>query len=209
MRCVSFAAVSLSSLFIKLRFEASKNRFARWLNSNSVHERAYPHGWEPEVLECLCQTAWSGPVWDVGASLGRHAYRIARHHKVYAFEPNLNALQFLGYNLRNCKNVCIVPLALTLDGQPMEGSYHPDFMTGPTGPAVMTLSLAEALKKLGRPGVIKFDIEGGEYDFIKSELLADIPLVVEWHAAVPKELPFWTMYRLDDSHSLLRPKKLQ
>ena len=199
-------AVSIMPLFHRLRVEIAQNRLARWLNSNACHERIHPQGWEPEVLACLCDSRWDGPVWDVGASLGRQAYRVARNHKVYAFEPNLNSLQFLGYNLQDCSDVVIVPCALTLDGRPMKGSYHPDFLAPPTGPQVATLSLAEALQKFGRPGVIKLDIEGGEYELIKSELLIGLTLLIEWHGEVPRELPHWTIQIIDPTHTLLRPK---
>jgi len=149
---------------------------------------------------------WDGPVWDVGASLGRHAYRIARKFKVYAFEPNLNSLQFLGYNLKDNRDVVIVPCALTVDGSPMLGTVRPDFLAPPTGPMVATLSIREALQKFGKPGLIKLDIEGGEYDMIKSPDLIGIPLLIEWHRDVPTELEHWDLKTIDPTHSLLIPK---
>jgi len=197
----------LMRLAHRMRLEIARNRLGLWLNSNSVHERFHPRGWEPEVLQCLCEGKWNGPVWDVGASFGRQAYRIARHFPVFAFEPNLNSLQFLARNLVDCPNVVIVPCALTLDGQPMTGSFHPDFLAPPTGPRVATISLREALQKFGRPGVIKIDIEGGEYELIQSPDLIGIPLVVEWHREIPVKLDHWELKTLDPSHSLLTPKK--
>ncbi|HSH93223.1 MAG TPA: FkbM family methyltransferase [Roseimicrobium sp.] len=198
--------VSLMHLFHRFRIEACRHRFASFLNSNGLHERFHPEGWEPEVLKLLCETKWNGPVWDVGASFGRHAYRVSRFHKIFAFEPNLNSLHFLGYNLKGCPNATIVPCALTVDGKPMMGTCHPDFLAPPTGPHVATLSVSEALQKFGRPGVIKIDIEGGEYEMLKCPELIGIPLLIEWHNGVPKELPHWTLQTIDESHSLLLPK---
>lgn len=176
------------------------------MNSNSVHERFHPHGWEPEVLQCLVNGNWNGPIWDVGASLGRHAYRLASKFQIYAFEPNLNSLQYLGYNLKDCPNAIIVPCALTIDGKPMLGTVHPDFLAPCTGPKVATLSLQEALQKFGKPGLMKIDIEGGEYDMLKRSELIGLTLLIEWHGEVPKELPHWTIETIDPTHSLLRPK---
>jgi FkbM family methyltransferase len=198
--------VNLLHPFHLLRLEIARNRLGLLFNSNFLHERFHPKGWEPEVLQCLCERKWNGPVWDVGASLGRHAYRVARYHPVFAFEPNLNSLQFLAYNLRHSQNVVIVPCALTVDGQPMVGSFHPDFLAPPTGPKVATLSISEALQKFGKPGLIKIDIEGGEYEMIKHPELRGIPLLIEWHREIPTQLEPWTIETIDPSHSLLMPK---
>jgi FkbM family methyltransferase len=197
----------LMRLFHALRLEISQNRPARWVNSNRFYELIRPGAWEPEVLECLCTSQWDGPVWDVGASFGRHSYRVAKFHQVFAFEPNLNSLQFLAYNLKNCANVVIVPCALTLDGKPMKGTYHADFMVEPTGPRVATISVEEALRKFGRPGVIKLDIEGGEYDLLKCETLFDLKLLIEWHREIPAKLDRWDVKSIDATHSLLIPKR--
>ena len=194
-------------LFHSLRLEVSQNRPARWINSNSIYELVRPRGWEPEVLDCLCNGKWDGPVWDVGAAFGRHAYRVARHHRVYAFEPNLNTLQFLAYNLRAAADVVIVPCALTVDGKPITGTYHADFMVPPTGPQVATISIEEALQKFGRPGVIKLDIEGGEYELLNSAHLIGLSLLIEWHREIPRQLEHWDIRAIDTTHSLLTPKK--
>jgi FkbM family methyltransferase len=199
--------VNLGYLIHEVRLSCTKNRLGRLLHSNRGNQLLYPEGWEPEVLRCLCDNKWNGPVWDVGAFVGRHAYRVSQIHKVYAFEPNLNALQFLGHNLKDCNNAVIVPCALTVDGNTMKGTCDPDFLKPPTGPDVATLSVAEALQKFGRPGVIKIDIEGGEYELLKCPLLFDLPLLIEWHREIPTELPHWTIQTIDESHSLLTPRK--
>lgn len=190
-----------------LRLEINQNRLGRWLNSNRLYEMVRPKGWEPEVLDCLCNGQWNGPVWDVGACFGRHTFRIAQRHPIYAFEPNLNSLQFLAYNLRDCSNAVIVPCALTVDGKPMKGTYHADFMAPNTGPQVATISLEEALEKFGRPGIIKLDVEGGEYDLLKSNLVIGLTLLVEWHREIPTQLEYWDIKTIDPTHSLLTPRK--
>lgn len=194
------------NVLYRLLLELRRNRVTRLICSHSVDRWIHPRGWEPEVLQCLCDTSWQGPVWDVGAALGKHTFAVARHHAVFAFEPNLNVLYYLAYNVRKCDNVVIVPNALTIEGGIMLGSYEADFLAAPTGPRVATLSLREALDKFGTPGVIKIDIEGGEYRLIESELLKDIPLVVEWHAEIPNELPHWRIVAIDPTHSVLIPK---
>jgi FkbM family methyltransferase len=181
-------------------------RMARFLVSPACDRIVHPAGWEPEVTRCLCETEWAGPVWDVGAALGKLTVEVAKRHKVFAFEPNLNVLYYLGCNLGDDPNVTLVPCALTLDGAPMKGSTEPDFLAPPTGPRVATLSVEEALAKFGRPGVIKIDIEGGEYDLIRCPALRGIPMLIEWHGPIPPEFEHWTAKALDPTHSLLTPK---
>jgi hypothetical protein len=102
--------------------------------------------------------------------------------------------------------VTIVPCALTLDGKPMQCSIEPNFSLPNNGPMAATLSVDEALKKFGKPGVIKLDIEGGEYEVIKSPSLTGLKLLVEWHREVPTSLDRWNIKPLDATHTLLTPK---
>ena len=69
-----------------------------------------------------------------------------------------------------------------------------------------TLSVDEALKKFGRPGVIKLDIEGGEYEVIKSPSLTGLKLLVEWHREIPTALDRWNIKPIDATHTLLTPR---
>jgi FkbM family methyltransferase len=132
-------------------------------------------------------------------------YEAARRHKVIAFEPNLNLIYYLGYKVKDCPNVIVVPCALTPDGSPMQSSIDPNFMLPPTGPMASTISVDEALKKFGKPGVIKLDIEGGEYEIIKSPSLTGIKLLVEWHREIPTKLDRWNIKHIDPTHTLLTP----
>jgi FkbM family methyltransferase len=188
-------------------FEVKRCRFSRLIHHPRVAKRIHPHGFEPVIPRCLVDTDWDGPVWDVGSNVGNIAYEIAQRHKVFAFEPNLNLLYYLGYKLKNCANVTIVPCALTLDGKPMQCSIEPNFSLPNQWPMMATtLSVDEALKKFGRPGVIKLDIEGGEYEVIKSPSLTGLTLLVEWHREIPIALDRWNIKNLDDMHTLLTPK---
>ena len=191
----------------RLLLEMRRARIARWLCSPQFDRVIHPRGWEPEVIRCLCDTPWNGPVWDVGAALGKLAFEVAKHHRVIAFEPNFNMLYYLASNLKDFDNVLIVPCALTIDGKPLRGSFDPDFHAAPTGPLAATISIEEAVAKVGKPGVIKIDIEGGEYELIKSSQLSEFPLLIEWHGPIPKNLPYWDIKDIDDTHSLLTPKK--
>jgi FkbM family methyltransferase len=187
-------------------FEVKRCRFSRLIHHPRMTKLIHPHGFEPAVTRCLVETDWDGPVWDVGANVGNHAYEIAQRHKVIAFEPNLNLLYYLGYKLKDCPGAIIVPCALTLDGQAMQCSLDPNFMLPNQGPMAATLSIDEALKKFGRPGVIKLDIEGGEYEIIKSPSLTGLKLLVEWHREVPATLDRWDIKKIDAMHTLLTPK---
>jgi FkbM family methyltransferase len=129
---------------------------------------------------------WQGPIWDVGASVGKFTAMLAEANPdrtVYAFEPNLNSLYYLGHRTSRFPNVVIVPCALTIDGKPFTTSHSADFFAQPTGPMAHSISLTEALAKFGQPAFAKFDIEGGEYSIFAEEptSLAGSHLLIEWH----------------------------
>ena len=199
--------MNLGHVIHRARQGLTKNRIGRLLHSNLGNKLLYPRARNAKVLRCLCDRYWAGPVWDVGAFIGQNARRVSRSQKVFAFESNLNVVEFLGYNVRSCENVVVVPCALTVDGKPMKASSGANSSKRATGPIVATISVTEAFVKFGRPGVINLDIEGGEYELLKCPLLWDIPLVVEWHREIPSELPHWSVEHLDETHSLLMPRK--
>jgi FkbM family methyltransferase len=168
----------------------------------------------------MCQRAWPGPVWDVGASVGKYTPMMAEANPsrtVYAFEPNLNSLYYLGYRTCQYSNVVIVPGALTIDGQPLKTSYDPNFHKPPTGPYGLSFSVAEMVAKFGRPAFIKLDVEGLEYDMLETcgELLRYSALIVEWHdfdhlqkpRTTRPKLPFWQVTEVSPHHSQLLPRE--
>ena len=123
---------------------------------------------------------------DVGASLGKYTTLLAEanpNQQVYAFEPNLNSLYYLGYRTAKYPNVTIVPAALTIDGKPMRATYDPNMHNPATGPQGITFSAAEAIARFGMPAFIKLDIEGLEKEFLEKcgELFRHTTMIVEWH----------------------------
>lgn len=196
----------LGKIFLETSFEVKRCRLTRLIHHPRIAKWLHPGGFEPHITRCLVETNWGGPVWDVGANVGNLAYQAAQRHQVFAFEPNLNLIYYLAYKLKDCPRATVVPCALTPDGQPMQCSINPDFTKPNRGPRAATLSVEDALKKFGRPGVIKLDIEGGEYEIIKSPLLTGLTLIVEWHRGVPTSLDRWQIKALDATHTLLTPK---
>jgi FkbM family methyltransferase len=187
--------------------ELKRNRPVRLLHSPAFQLfQSYPSS-ETEILS----RSYPGPIWDVGANIGKFASLLAqanRDQKVYAFETNLTEIGWLAYNIRHYANIEIVPLALTRSGDSLAAAYDPDFLKvpSPTGARVLSISLDEALRKLGRPAFIKIDIEGGEYDLLQPEpeLLFGIPMLVEWHREIPA-LRHWKSISVDDRHTFLEP----
>ena len=164
--------------------------------------------------EALCRKSWPGPIWDVGASLGKYTPMMAEanpNQPIFAFEPNLNSLYYLGYRTAQYPNVTIVPGALSIDGKAIRTSYDANFHKPPTGPMGITFSVAEAIARFGRPAFIKLDVEGLEYEMMEAcgELLRYTTLVVEWHWYTwererPK-MPFWRETEAGRCHTLLTP----
>jgi len=196
----------LGKLFAEASFEVKRNRFSRLIHHPRVAKWLHPDGFEPHITKTLVEGNWDGPVWDVGSNVGNISFEVAKRHKVFAFEPNLNLIYYLGYKLKDSPNATVVPCALTLDGKPMRSSLDPNFTTTNQGPMAATLSVDIALQLFGRPGVIKMDIEGGEYEVIKSPALKGLTLLIEWHREVPTAFDHWNIKKLDDTHTLLTPK---
>jgi FkbM family methyltransferase len=172
--------------------------------------------------EALCRRSWPGPVWDIGASLGKYTTMIAeanRNQPVYAFEPNLNSLYYLGYRTAKYPNVTIVPAPLTVDAKFVPASYDPNFHNPPTGPQGIAFTVAEAIRWFGTPAFIKLDCEGLEYEILArcADLLQHTTLLVEWHPEYPPgtinpavakfkpNLSYWRVTQVTPGHTLLEP----
>jgi FkbM family methyltransferase len=204
--CLLIVSNMIGKLLCELSFEVKRNRLTRLLHHPVVAQKLHPEAAEPAVMKCILEGDWRGPVWDVGGFVGNLAYAVAQQHKVIVFEPNLCNLYYLGYKLKDCPNATIVPCALTSEGKAWQVSLNPDFTKPADGPQAITLSVEEALRKFGKPGLIKLDIEGGEYDIITSTALIGIPMLVEWHRDIPAEFKHWRIETLDPVHTLLIPK---
>src|ERR1051326_2784138 len=123
-----------------------------------------------QAEEEICRRCWMGPIWDVGASLGKYTVMIARANPsqpVYAFEPNLNSLYYLGYRTAQCPNVTIVPCALAVESKSIRVSYDPDYQKPATGPFAVAFSVAEAITRFGVPAFVKLDCEGPEREMLE------------------------------------------
>jgi FkbM family methyltransferase len=201
----------LTNLAIRLNFLIRRHP-SRWLYT----ERMLGNFMDEHEAAFFTRDWGEGVVWDVGASIGKYTTILARHSPrttIFAFEPNLNSLYYLGYRTAKFANVCIVPNALTADGAPLKGSHEPNFNAPATGPMVATISLREAVAKCGRPKFVKMDIEGGEYPVLESpdaELLRSATILVSWHPQfagkpIPK-VNGWKNTQLSSDIALLEPQ---
>jgi FkbM family methyltransferase len=174
--------------------------------------------------ETICRRSWPGPVWDVGASLGKYTPMMAEANPkqtIYAFEPNLNSLYYLGYRTAKYSNVTIVPAPLTVDTKFFKTTYDPNFHSASTGPQAIAFSVAEAIRWFGVPAFVKLDCEGLEYEMLDrcGELLQHSTLLVEWHLEYPPGVPnpdvkkfkpkldLWKTTQVTPNHMLLEPHK--
>lgn len=171
--------------------------------------------------EAVYRRSWPGPIWDIGASLGKYTVVMAEANPkqtVYAFEPNLNSLYFLGYRTAKYSNVVIVPAMLTIDAKVMPTSYDPNFSNPPTGPKAIAFSLEEAIRWFGVPAFVKLDCEGYEYEFLErcGHLLKNSAVLVEWHldfdgtpnpgaTKFKPDLTQWRQTKVSPNHTLLEP----
>lgn len=178
---------------------------------------------EPAEEE-LCRRSWPGPIWDVGASLGKYTPMIAEanpNQRVIAFEPNLNSLYYLGYRTGQYKNVVIVPAPLTVDAKIVPASYDPNFHNPATGPQGIGFTVEDAIRWFGVPAFVKLDCEGLEYEMLErcAELLQHSTVLVEWHPEYPEgvvnqaatkfkpNLSYWRATQVTPNHTLLEPIK--
>jgi FkbM family methyltransferase len=201
----------LNKLVMRLNFFIRRHP-SRWLYT----ERLLGSYTDKHETPFFTRDWGEGIVWDVGASIGKYTTIMARHSPratIFAFEPNLNSLYYLGYRTAKFTNVCIVPNALTADGRLLKGSYEPDFNAPATGPMLTTISLREAMAKCGTPKFVKMDIEGGEYPVLASpdaELLRSATVLVSWHpnlASKPiPEVKWWKNTKLSSEITLLEPQ---
>lgn len=199
------------------------NRFAVWLNHfvrrNPARylftDRLLGKYLEEHEAKFFGRDLGKVAIWDVGASVGKITTVMAANSPnavIYAFEPNLNSLYFLAYRTAACRNVVIVPCALTTDGGTLTGTYDPDFNAPPTGPRVSTISIAEAIAKSGVPAFIKMDIEGAEFAFFESpesKRLHASTILVAWHPELAKkpipQVPGWENDPIALNSTLLTP----
>lgn len=206
--------ISLKEIYISILFKLSfmlRHNPVRFL----YHDKAFSRlGLYVRAELPYFSRKWDGPIWDVGASVGKYTTLLAKANPdrlVYAFEPNLNSLYYLAYRTRSYSNIIIVPMALTADGQPIDGTIDPNFNAKPTGPLCATLSVQEAIKKFGKPAFVKMDIEGEEFRIFDTERqsLKDSTLLVSWHCQfVNRPIPAlndWKTQYIASDETLMEP----
>ena len=138
--------------------------------------------WEPDTLEALDRHLRPESTYvDVGAYIGPMVLLAARRcRKVYCFEPDPDAFQFLAWNLRLNDLRNVVPFCMALTGTSgMKVMGSPDRMLGTTKTSELHASAGNSIEV---PGIswsdwrqltgsgpidaIKIDIEGGEFDLL-------------------------------------------
>lgn len=146
--------------------------------------RAVARGqWEPELLESLDRNLKSGSTYlDVGAWIGPTVLFAARRcGKVYCFEPDPDAFQFLAWNLRlnGLRNVVPFCTALTSTSG-IRSIASPDGLLGTSKSSLLLDSVpgdrvevpctswSDWLRLVApaKIDVIKIDIEGGEFELL-------------------------------------------
>jgi FkbM family methyltransferase len=122
-------------------------------------------------------------VWDVGAHAGATSYffaqMVGRSGKVYAFEPDGLAYEYLMRNIDLHKLENVFPVNKALAGESGTALFSMDGTLGAgltssvqcvnkqSVRQVETLSLADACRAYGVPAYVKMDIEGAEVDVIE------------------------------------------
>jgi FkbM family methyltransferase len=184
---------------------------------------------EPDVLSTLSRLLRPGSMfWDVGAHIGLHTLFASRcvgpRGHVHAFEPapaNVSRLR-RGVALNHATNITIHEMALS-DEAGTAVLYHPasnmmrTLIQGPQptrGEPVRCETADRMAERLGRPDLIKIDVEGAEKRVLEggSDLLSRIPpiLIVEYltHEAVAEAKAAFPQYRfaqLDPLNWLMTP----
>ena len=148
----------------------------------SFWEKVNREAWEPQTLAVLGRLLKPGTVYcDIGAWIGPTVlYAARRCDKVFCLEPDRVAYMYLLQNLKLNKLENVLPFNLALSahdalgrmasprgkrGDSMTSLLKPD---GAAGMEVLCLSWPTWLGLAGMPvfGVIKMDIEGGEFSLL-------------------------------------------
>jgi len=132
---------------------------------------------EPEqIKKAVAISSKNKTVFDIGANVGLYAVLYARYCKqVYCFEPLPRNLHYLYkiLSINHFKNATIVPFAVGAHFQLANFQEHERVSEGKlsdTGsqPAVV-IDLKTFIEKYKvMPDIIKIDVEGAEYDLLKS-----------------------------------------
>lgn len=160
------------------------------INKNGRMAVVHLNGAHDEFLileEILSSEEYAVPVvhpqviFDVGGNIGLSALYYALsypHAKVYSFEPSPATYQRLVQNVTQCQNIIPYRIAMTKNDGPITFYDYPQKSisssltkrgAGGVETTVAGLSLASAIKKcaVDRIDILKFDIEGAEYNLFQ------------------------------------------
>lgn len=197
------------------------------LTIDATCEKYYWTGaYETRVQDVLARLLPSGGAfWDVGAHIGFFSLIASRlvgdEGEVHAFEPNPPGRARLESHVTKnaARNVVVHPEAVAaIAGRAVLRSCGSSSMSSlvaeGTGIDVDCTTLDDIRARVGRPDVVKIDVEGAELDVLAGgqDLLArDTPtLIVEFHSEdnlrrAEALLPSYKGSRLTDSHWLFEP----
>ena len=173
----------------------SRDMLPRWIYLLGV--------WEPAITSWISKQLSPGDTFvDIGANFGYYtlmmSHRVSTEGRVVAVEPSGQSFSWLSANCakNGLTNVSLVRAAVAESGKSevLLSAYGPSNSgathgrangdSGPETERVATISVGELLSReniVGRPRVIKIDIEGMELPIL-SELVADpllLPQVVD------------------------------
>ncbi len=183
-RCIGYNAKTINNLPFKC--DPDHVRFWRRMSNGR---------WEPDTLHILSEYLTPESVfYDIGAWIGPTVlYASTCCRKIYCFEPDYVAYQYLLWNLRLNRRFTVIPFNLALGarneirtmssfgketGDSQSSLLHPN---GDAGLTVLSLRLhtwADIVKPQ-KADFMKIDIEGAEF-----ELLPDIADYLDQHKPV-------------------------
>ena len=139
---------------------------------------------ELDILKNYCPKNYSGLIIDAGGYIGTTAIALRElfpNSKIIVLEPSGENLYILKKNLAGIKNIKIIHGALV--GKKIKSVVLQNIFNGQWGFTVVkntnsnfeiiekvpAYTLSQLLGKGEKIGILKLDIEGGEYDLIKND----------------------------------------
>jgi len=113
-----------------------------------------------------------GVVVDLGSNIGDFAHLVSDYAPVIAYEPEPNNWRQLMLNIETNKNVVKHPITAINKGVGAKGTFYIEnhsghSQVGELGQECECVDLNEALKDIEVVDLLKFDIEGSEYDLFE------------------------------------------
>jgi FkbM family methyltransferase len=181
----------------------------------------FPEARTIEAPSHVLMTRRWGKVWDIGCNFGFYSMAAARAgNEVVAFDMSPHVLAMMN---RSCtiNGVSVTTVARAVTPRPR--TYDAPQTSACTNQCIagtgssQSLTYLEAEKAYGTPAFIKMDIEGGERDFLESEMFQSwlqdnrITMLVEVHHGYligPNAFPRMARLQVDHDHVLLEPRNV-